>query len=323
MKAILIRDQGQLAWEEVPEPSAGENEVVLRVHATGVNRADLLQRQGRYPSPPGAPPWMGLEAAGTIEQVGAGVRCWNPGDAACCLLAGGGYAEKVVVPTGQLLPVPRGLSFEQAAALPEAFATAWLNLVGDAQLAPGETVLVHAGASGVGTAAIQLAHDRGARVVTTVGSEQKAARVRELGADIVILYREENVTERLRGIPGGIDVVLDCLGGEDLGAQLPILNLGGRWIVIAYMKGRAVRMDLAPFLSKRLRLIGSTLRSRPVEEKARILAGLRREVWPRIEAGAIVPVIHEILSITEADRAHAVLDANLNIGKVVLRVPQE
>lgn len=334
MRAVAVNEDQRLSWEEVPDPVVGLEDVLLRVHATAVNRADLLQRRGLYPPPPGAPPWMGLEASGVVIGVGSSAGWWQVGDRACALLPGGGYAEKVAVHRDLLLPIPRGLSLIQAAALPEVFATAYLNLLVEGRLAAGETVLIHAGASGVGTAAIQLAKDRGARVITTVGTAEKAGRVRALGADRVIQYRVEDVTAQVREIAaaarpgtlsprGGIDVVLDSLGGEELATHLPLLNEGGRWVIIALIKGGKVNLDLRPLLSRRLRLIGSTLRGRPVAEKALILAGLRREVWPRLEGGAIHPVIHETIPIDEAERAHAILERNENIGKVVLTVPQQ
>ncbi len=322
MKAVIVKEEGRLVWDEVPDPTPGDEEVLLRVECAGVNRADLLQRRGLYPPPPGTPPWMGLEAAGTIEGTGPLVEGWAAGDRACCLLAGGGYAEEVAVPAGLLLPIPHGLTLEEAASLPETFATAYLNLVMEAGLAAGETAFIQAGASGVGVAAIQIAHNLGARVVTTVGSSEKAERVRYLGADDIILHRAEDVTARLRAISlaGGIDVVLDCLGGEDLGVQLPLLRSGGRWIIISLMKGRAARLDLRPILSNRLRLIGSTLRTRPLAEKARVIAGLRRDIWPLLESGAIRPVVDRILPVQEAARAHDILEQNLNVGKVVLAI---
>ncbi|MFN8547594.1 MAG: NAD(P)H-quinone oxidoreductase [Candidatus Eisenbacteria bacterium] len=327
MKAIVVQEDKRhsLSWREVPDPICGPEEVVLRVRATAVNRADLLQRAGKYPPPPGAPAWMGLEAAGEIESIGAEVTGWSLGAGAACLVAGGGYAERLVVQRDLLMPIPRGLSMEEAASLPEAFATAWLNLMVEGSLAPAETVLVHAGASGVGLAAIQVAKLRGAHVMTTVGSAEKAERVRAFGADQVIVHSRENVTDRMAAlarerVPGGIDLVLDCLGGEEIEHHLPMLNPGGRWIVIALMKGRFTALDLAPLLARRLRLIGSTLRSRPVVEKGAILRALEREVWPAIESGRVRTFVHAVLPIEEAERAHAILEAKENLGKVVLRV---
>jgi putative PIG3 family NAD(P)H quinone oxidoreductase len=324
VKAIRVEERGSLRWEEVVEPQPGERDVVLRIRATAVNRADLLQRRGLYPPPPGAPEWLGLEASGIVESAGLSARLqgWKEGDAACCLLAGGGYAERVAVDARLLLPIPRGLSLLEAASLPEAFATAYLNLFWEARLQAGETVLIHAGASGVGTAAVQLARMRGARVLTTVGTEEKARRIRELGADETIVHRVEDVTAKLRSLAAdqGIDVVLDCLGGEDLAAHLPLLRAGGRWVLIGLLRGPTAGLDLRPLLSRRLRLIGSTLRARPVEEKARILAGLARDVWPRLESGELRPVVHAVLPITRVEEAHDLVSRNENFGKVVLEV---
>jgi NADPH:quinone reductase len=321
MRAITVADDGSMNWAEVTDPEIGPEDVLLDVRATAVNRADLLQRRGLYPPPPGAPPWMGLEASGVIARVGPRAGPWRPGQEACALLPGGGYAEKAAIHRDLLLPIPRGLTLIEAAALPEVLATAWLNLFLEAKLAAGETALIFAGASGVGTAAIQLARDRGARVATTVGSVEKAERVRALGAEIVIRRDREDLAAAMSGIPGGVDVVLDCVGGELLGECLPLLNEGGRWVVIGLMGGRSVPLDLRPLLSRRLRLIGSALRNRSVSEKGRILASLRSEVWPRIEAGAVKPIVHAVLPIVQAEKAHAIVERNDNIGKVVLTIP--
>lgn len=333
MRAIVVQEDQSLRWQEVPDPVPSEEEVVLRVRATAVNRADLLQRRGQYPPPPGAPPWLGLEASGTVEQVPAraGRRKWRLGDTACCLLAGGGYAERVAVHRDLLLPVPPRLSLEEAASLPEAWATAYLNLILEAGLRGGETVLIHAGASGVGTAAVQLCHSLHARVIATVGSAAKAEQVRALGADHVINYREEDVTEGLRrilstirsGEPGGLDVALDCLGGEELAAHLPLMNVGGRWVVIGLMKGRNTPLDLRPLLSKRLRLIGSTLRGRTVSEKSGVLAGLEEDVWPLFDRAEVQPVVHTVLPIARVEEAHALMERNENVGKIVLVVGEQ
>jgi len=339
MKAIVVREDRSLDWTEVPEPRCGPQEVILAIQASAVNRADLLQRRGLYPPPPGAPEWMGLEASGTIEAIGDGVRArgtWQPGDAACALLAGGGYAERVAVHESLLLPVPRGLEVISAASIPEVFATAYLNLILEGGLQAGERVLIHAGASGVGTAAIQVARWRGADVVVTVGSEAKAAAARALGAGHVIEYKREDVTTAFHPMAGGgtgsqpdepgsaaargIDVVLDCLGGESVGAHLPLLNPGGRWILIGLMNGPTTSLDLRPFLARRLRLVGSTLRSRPLAEKGALLEAMRRDLWPQFVSGAIRPVIHRVLPITQAEQAHELVRRNESIGKVVLTI---
>ncbi len=332
MKAITVGDDAahSLRWEEVPDPVPGASELLLEVHATAVNRADLLQRRGLYPPPPGAPPWLGLEAAGVVIEVGqpetSGIGSnWRPGARVCALLSGGGYAEKVVVSREHVLPCPLGLSFEEAASLPEAFTTAWLNLSIEAGLQSGETVLIHAGASGVGLAAIQIARERRARVIATVGSEAKANACRAHGADHVLIHTRDDVTAGLTQLAaesptGGIDIVLDCLGGADLAAHLPLLSIGGRWILIGLMRGGSATIDLRSLLSKRIRLIGSTLRSRPPSEKSEAIQELRDLVWPAFERGRLKPTIHRILPITEAELAQEILQRNENIGKVVLTV---
>lgn len=324
MHAIVVEpgSEARLRWQEVPDPALRHGEVLIRIAATAVNRADLLQRRGKYPPPSGAPEWMGLEASGVVETLASGVEGLQPGDHVCCLLAGGGYAERVVCDARLVLPVPEGLSLEEAASLPEVFATAYLNLFLEANLSAGETVLVHAGASGVGIAAIQLCHALGTRVLTTVGSEAKATFTRDLGADEVIRHDTEDVTQRLESLTRehGLDVVLDCLGGEDLGRHFSMLAKGGRWVVIGLLQGRTTELDLRALLSGRLRLMGSTLRTRPVEEKGELLAELKRRVWPLFAEGGIRPVVHAALPIQEAEAAHAILERRENIGKVVLTV---
>jgi putative PIG3 family NAD(P)H quinone oxidoreductase len=325
VKAIVVQPDMALLWTEVPDPVPGSGEVVVRVAATAVNRADLLQRRGKYPPPSGAPEWMGLEASGTIEELGEGVSRadWSVGDPVCCLLAGGGYAERVVVPASQVAPIPDGLDLITAAALPEVFATAYLNLYLEAGLREGETVLVHAAASGVGTAATQLARSFGSRVIATVGSPAKERFVRSLGAAEVIDRSVVDVDARLEHLgktSPGIDVVLDCLGGDGLARLLPLLNAGGRWVVISLLEGGRIDLDLRPLLARRLRLIGSTLRSRPVEQKAVILNELRLRVWPLLERREVEPIVHAVFPIQEAEAAHGVLERRENIGKVLLQV---
>lgn len=312
--------EAPLVWTEVPDPVVGPGQILVRVAATAVNRADLLQRRGRYPAPPGAPPWLGLEAAGVIEQLGDLVTGHEVGDRVCALLAGGGYAERVAVDARHVLPIPAQLSFEEGAALPEVFATAYMNLVHEARLREGEKVLVYAGASGVGSAAIQLARSRGAHVTTIVGGEAKARFASELGAAQVIDHHREDVTEQLQASAADrpFDVALDCVGGPDLGRHLALLAPGGRWIVIALMGGRETALDLRPLLSRRLRVIGNVLRPRSAEEKAAIMQGLRAEVWPLFAAGRVRAVVHQVFPIYEAEAAHGVLERRENIGKVVL-----
>lgn len=320
MYAMTV-DAGQnLCWAEVPDPVAGPGEVLIEVHAAALNRADLLQRAGKYPSPPGWPERMGLEVGGLVLSAPAGSR-WVPGNKVCALLGGGGYGEKINVPENMVLPIPAGLSMTEAAALPEAFATSYLNLFLEADLRAGETVLVQAGASGLGIAAIQLAKAFGARVMTTVGSEEKARAVRNLGADWVINRKTGDLGRMMDEHP--VDVALDCAGGGDLGKHLEKMAPGGRWILVATLGGETSEIALRPLLKRGLRLIGSTLRSRSTAMKGRILADLETKVWPKIEAGLIRPVIYKTLPMAEADAAHGILARNENTGKVVLTLTRE
>lgn len=320
MYAMTV-DAGQnLRWAEVPDPVAGPGEVLIEVHAAALNRADLLQRAGKYPSPPGWPERMGLEVGGLVLSAPAGSR-WVPGNKVCALLGGGGYGEKINVPENMVLPIPAGLSMTEAAALPEAFATSYLNLFLEADLRAGETVLVQAGASGLGIAAIQLAKAFGARVMTTVGSEEKARAVRNLGADWVINRKTGDLGRMMDEHP--VDVALDCAGGGELGKHLEKMAPGGRWILVATLGGETSEIALRPLLKRGLRLIGSTLRSRSTAMKGRILADLETKVWPKIEAGLIRPVIYKTLPMAEADAAHGILARNENTGKVVLTLTRE
>ncbi len=319
MHAIKVDENQNLVWSPVPDPVPAPGEVLVEIHAAALNRADLLQRAGKYPPPPGAPEWMGLEIAGVIAATGTACHGpWRTGDRVAALLGGGGYAEKVAVDPAMLLPVPSGYSMAEAAALPEAFATSYLNLQIEADLHPGETVLIHAGASGLGTAAIQTAKILGARVITTVGSPEKAAAVRRLGADIVVNRHHDDLGKVLDANP--VDVVLDCVGGDALGRHIEKLAPGGRWVLIATLGGEHAEIALRPILKRGLRLIGSTLRSRTPAMKARILAEMRERIWPALESGRIRPVIHEVLPVTDAEKAHAILAAGRNIGKVVLQI---
>ncbi|MFA5204689.1 MAG: NAD(P)H-quinone oxidoreductase [Lentisphaeria bacterium] len=317
MHAILIKDDQSLAWSEVPEPILKDQEILVDVHAAALNRADLMQREGHYPPPPGWPDWMGLEVAGTVVAAPAGGR-WKVGDRVCALLGGGGYAEKVAVPAALALPVPDGLSMVEAAALPEAFATAYLNLCLEGRMKAGDTVFIQAGASGLGMAAIQLAKVLGAKVVTTVGTEDKARFVRGLGADVVINHRQEKVAAVLAQHPA--DIALDCVTGADLGPCLETMARGGRWIVIATLGGATSELNLGDFFRRGIHLIGSTLRSRNTEMKAEILAGLEKTLWPALASGTVRAVIHQTLPITRAEEAHAILQRQENLGKVVLTI---
>ena len=316
MYAMLIDKNKDFSWRQVPDPEIKAGEVLIEIHAAALNRADLLQRVGKYPSPPGWPEWMGLEVAGTILESSVGER-WKKGDEVCALLGGGGYAERVTVPAEMVMPVPHGLSMTEAAALPEAFATSFLNLCIEAEMKDGDTVLIHAGASGLGMAAIQLAKIFGAKIITTVGSPEKAEVVRRLGANIVVNRKTEDLGKILDQNP--VDIVLDCVGGTDLGRHLEKLALGGRWILIATLAGDHAEISLRPILKRGLRLIGSTLRSRSNEMKDFILRELEKTVWPKIEDGTVRPVIYKTLPMAEAAAAHAILERSENIGKVVLQ----
>ena len=320
MYAITVDETRAMHWTEVPDPVPKSDEILLEIHAAALNRADLLQRAGKYPPPPGWPDWMGLEAAGIVLSAPAGSR-WKRGDWVCALLGGGGYAEKIAVPEKMVLPVPRGLSLIEASSLPEVFATAYLNLVFEAGLQAGETAFIQAGASGLGIAAIQTAKVLGATVVTTVGSERKAEAVRALGADIVVNRKTDDLGKFLDEHP--VDVVLDCVGGTGLGKHLEKLAPGGRWILISTLGGESAEIALRPILKRGLRLIGSTLRSRTTEKKGEILAGLEKQIWPAMEAKTIRPVIFKTFPIREAEQAHAVLERGENIGKVVLSIRDE
>ena len=317
MYAIRIDETKRLVWSEVPDPQPRPDEVLIDVRAAALNRADLLQREGNYPPPPGWPEWPGLEVAGLVRQAPAGSR-WQPGDRVCALLGGGGYAQQVTVPAGMVLPIPGALSFEEAAAIPEAFATAWLNLCVEGGLQAGQKVFIQAGASGLGMAAIQLAKTLGATVVTTVGGAEKAAFVTALGADIVIDHHRQEVAGVLAQHP--VDVALDCVAGPQLGKCLQTMARGGRWIVIATLGGPVAELNINDFFRRGVRLIGSTLRSRSTELKTKILAALEQRLWPALASGRVQAKLHQVLPITEAEAAQAILQRRENLGKVVLSV---
>lgn len=316
MKAILVPKPGgpeALVYTEAPDPVPADGEVVVRVRATAVNRADLLQAAGKYPPPPGASEILGLEAAGEVE--GTNERVFF-------LLTGGGYAEKVAVPRGMLMAIPPGMKFEEAAAIPEAWFTAYLNLFREAGLKNGETVLVHAAASGVGTAAIQLARRAGARVVATVRSSEKGASLTALGADLVVDSRDQDfaaaIVERLGPAPP-VDVILDPVGGETLGKNVSLMRPGGRFVLIATMGGGMASLDLRTLLIRRLRLIGSTLRARPLAEKLDLTAAFVRDVLPGFADGSLAPVVDTVMPLERAADAHRRMAANTNVGKIVLK----
>ncbi|MFJ1794992.1 NAD(P)H-quinone oxidoreductase [Kitasatospora griseola] len=322
MRAITIPEPGgpeQLVWAEVPDPVPAAGEVLVEVAATAVNRADLLQRQGFYDPPPGSSPYPGLECAGRISALGPGVAGWAVGDEVCALLAGGGYAQQVAVPVGQLLPVPKGLTPARAAALPEVACTVWSNVFQVAHLRPGETVLLHGGASGIGTMAIQLAKAVGARVAVTAGSPEKLARCAELGADVLIDYRRQDFVAEVAAL-GGADVILDIMGAKYLQQNVDALAVNGRLVVIGMQGGVKAELNLATLLAKRAAVIATNLRGRPLAEKAAIVAAVREHVWPLVEAGVVRPVVDRVLSIADAAEAHRVVEAGAQVGKVVLEV---
>ncbi|WP_430498833.1 NAD(P)H-quinone oxidoreductase [Micromonospora trifolii] len=324
MRAITIPQPGgpdALVWAEVPDPEPGPDEVIVDVRASGVNRADLLQRQGHYPPPPGAPAYPGLECSGVITEVGAEVAGWAVGQQVCALLAGGGYAERVAVPAGQLLPVP-ACDPVDAAALPEVACTVWSNLVQVARLGAGDTLLVHGGGSGIGTFAIQLGAALGVTVLTTA-REAKHDRLRELGAAHIIDYREQDFVEEVRRVTDGrgVDVILDIMGGSYLGRNVSALSTGGRLVVIGMQGGRKAELDLGALLTKRASVAATSLRSRPLAEKAEIVQGVRDEVWPLVEAGRIRPIVDRRLPMTEAAEAHRLVESNDHFGKVLLTRP--
>ncbi|HEY9377896.1 MAG TPA: NAD(P)H-quinone oxidoreductase [Jiangellaceae bacterium] len=325
MRAVVITKPGGpdvLVWSDVPDPTARPGEVVLDVAASAVNRPDLLQRQGHYPPPPDAPPWPGLECSGTVSMLGDGVTGWAIGDQACALLSGGGYAEHVAVPVGQLLPIPRGVDIVTAAALPEVACTVWSNVFMTAGLRPGEVLLVHGGGGGVGTMAIQLGRAVGATVAATAGSAEKLARCGALGATILVNYHDEDFVTAVKDATGGhgADVVLDVIGARYLDRNLSVLAPAGRLLVIGLQGGRTAELDLSTLMAKRGAVIATRLRMRPAGEKATIVAAVREHVWPLIESGDIRPVVDRVLPMSSASEAHRVVEAGEHVGKVLLRV---
>lgn len=316
MHAIVIDKPGGpevLTWREVSEPRPGPGDVLIDVAASAVNRADVMQRQGLYDPPPGAPPYPGLECSGVVAEVGSDVEDFKPGDRVCALLAGGGYAERVAVPWQQVMRVPERVDLVEAAALPEVACTVWSNVFMTARLRKGETLLVHGGASGIGTLAVQLARAFGSHVVVTAGSAEKIARCVELGADEGINYREEDFAERVRA-----DVILDIVGGRYLPGNVKALKTGGRLVVIGMQGGSKGELDLGALLVKRASVHGTTLRSRPVDEKGVIVRGVVENVWPLVEAGAIRPVIHARVPMSDAAEAHKILESGDHVGKILL-----
>jgi putative PIG3 family NAD(P)H quinone oxidoreductase len=311
---------GVLRLVDVADPRPSADEVVVDVVAAGVNRADTSQRKGTYNPPPGASPYPGLECSGVISQLGAEVQGWSVGDRVCALLAGGGYAEKVAVPTGQLVRAPSALSLVDAAALPESAATVWSNLFGLAGLRAGETVLLHGGSSGIGTMAIQLATALGATVAVTAGSAEKLTACEKLGASVLINYRAEDFVERVRAETGGVgvDVVLDIVGARYLQRNIDALAPDGRLVVVGIQSGADASFDLRSMLRKRVRVVGSMLRARPIDEKATIIREVVEHVVPLVESGAVAPVVHCAMPLADANEAHALIESSRHIGKVVL-----
>ena len=325
MKAMLVDENKNLVWSDVPDPVMKEDEVLVKIYAAALNRADLLQREGKYPSPKGCPPWMGLEIAGEIDEIGKNVTGWRVGDKVCALLGGGGYAEYVAVKYDMLMPIPNGLTMEEASALPEAYATSYLNLFIEGHLEEGQTAFIPAGASGLASVAIPMAKAFGARVITSVLSDEIAEKIKPLGADVIINSTTQDVSEILKNEEANghpVNLSMDCLCGETLGKSLPYMARGGYWIVISTLAGIETNIQLRPLLTKGLHLVGSMLRNRTPEFKAYILSELVSKVWPKIESGEIKPSIYKILPITEAAEAHAILQRGENVGKVVLKVIQ-
>jgi putative PIG3 family NAD(P)H quinone oxidoreductase len=322
MRAITISRPGGpevLTWETVPDPRPGDGEVLIDVAAGAVNRADLLQRQGNYPPPPGASDVPGLECSGVISELGPGVTGWQVGDAVCALLAGGGYAERVTVPAAQLMPVPRGVDVAAAAAFPEVACTVWSNVVQLAKLSAGETFLVHGGAGGIGTHAIQVGKALGATVATTAGSAERLAHCRELGADILINHREQDFVAEL---DGGADVILDNMGAKYLARNVAALATGGRLMVIGMQGGAKAELDLGRLMAKRAWVSSTGLRGRPVDGpggKGPIVADVTARLWPLVEAGKVKPVVGQVLPMEQAADAHRIVEASQVVGKVLLR----
>ncbi len=323
MKAMLVDENKNLVWSEVDDPVIKDDEVLVKIEAAALNRADLLQRQGKYPSPKGCPPWMGLEISGEIVKLGETVTKWQIGDNVCALLGGGGYAEYVAVKYDMLMPIPKGLSMVEAAALPEAFATSYLNLFIEGHLEADQTAFIPAGASGLASAAIPLAKAFGARVIASVLSDEIAEKISGLGADIIINSSIQDVAEVLKieeekGRP--VHVSIDCLSGQTLGKSLPYMARGGYWVVISTLAGVETNLQLRPLLTKGLHLVGSMLRNRTPEFKAYLLSELVEKVWPKLESGEIKPSVYKVLPMEKAEEAHAILERGENIGKVVLEL---
>ena len=326
MKAMLTDENKKLIWTDVPDPIMAVDEALVEIHAAALNRADILQRQGKYPSPKGCPEWMGLEVSGIIKEIGktaeekSGLKI---GDKVCALLGGGGYAEMVSVRYDMLMPIPKKLTLYEAAALPEAYATSYLNLFIEGHLEKGQTAFIPAGASGLASVAIPMAKAFGARAITSVLSDEMAGKIKHLGADVIINSQKEDTSKALEnelnnGKP--VHVAMDCLSGEMLGKCLPFMAHGGYWIVISTLSGIETNIELRPLLTRGLHLVGSMLRNRTPDMKAKILKELTEKVWPKIENGEIVPSIYKLLPMENAEEAHAILESGSHNGKIVLKV---
>jgi putative PIG3 family NAD(P)H quinone oxidoreductase len=325
MRAVVISEPGGpdvLQLADVPDPEAAPGEAVVEIARAGVNRADVMQRMGLYPPPPGAPPYPGLECSGRVAALGEGVGGWAVGDEVCALLTGGGYAQMVAVPAGQLLPLPGGVSLADAAGLPEVACTVYSNVFQSVALEPEETLLVHGGAGGIGTMAIQLAREQGARVVCTAGTQEKLDRCRELGADLAVNYNTEDFVEAVHDFTAGngADVILDIIGAAYLARNVAALAIGGRLVVIGLQRGTRAELDLGVLLGKRASVRAATLRARPAAEKAAIVAAVREQVWPLIAAGRVRPVIDRVLPLAEAPEAHRLMENGSHFGKILLAV---
>lgn len=326
MKAILINEDRSLRWDNVPDPICGAEDCMVKIEAAAVNRADLMQREGKYPPPPGAPEWMGLEIAGTITQVGeeaAKKSNWKVGDKVCALLGGGGYAQFANVKYDMLMPVPENCTMVEAAALPEAFATAYLNLFIEGNAKAGDTLLMPGGNSGLASVTIRMAKAFGLRVITTVRGAEKKAAIADLGADLIVDTKTEDletVLQQQLNAGMGVDIAIDCVGGESMGKYLHCLNKGARWIMIAALAGQLTQINLRNIYVRHVRIIGSTLRSRDPEVKAQILAQLVEKLWPKVATGEVKPTIFKVLPIQQAELAHDQLYKSQSTGKVVMTV---
>lgn len=329
MKAMLINETRELVWSEVEKPMPKNDEILIEIYASALNRADILQRKGTYPSPEGWPQWMGLEVAGVVADMGEEAKAnssFKLGDKVCALLGGGGYAEYVCAPYGMVMPIPKGLSMAEASSLPEGFATSYLNLFHEGHLERGQTVYIAAGASGLASVAIPMAKAFGARVITSVLSEAIAEKIKNLGADVIVNTSKDKLdtafkNEEENGHP--VNVAMDCLCGEMLGESLPYMANGGYWVIISTLAGVSTNIQLRPILTKGLHLVGSMLRKRSSQEKASLLSELCEKVWPKLESREIKPSIYKVLPVEKAMEAHAILERGENIGKVVLEVKGE